>query len=151
MMKVIRKHIRSLLIYVRDISYSWSLKQYGEKLAGFDYKLKFRGFFFGYYTKISCFAVQLMVYLFLVENGNYLRSLSIPTRIFIGFAGILLLVWLIGEYLLKRIAHIPVKVIPQKEVYRKLPGFWIGFIMEWVCTVFIGIRLTTYIRSGEKI
>lgn len=142
-------YFRSLLVYVRDISYSWSLKQYGYQHIKYDYKFKFIGFISGYYITITCIVVQLLAYLFSIENGDYLRSLSFINTIVIGLVFVILPLWFIGQFLLYKISHIPIEITPKDKVYKKLLKFWIGFILGWVCTGIFGMAIPIYLRGGE--
>lgn len=139
----------SLLVYIRDISYSWSLKQYGYKHINYDYKFKFIGFFSGYYIAISCLVIQMLDGVFLVGFSNFISSAPVVYKLIFGILFFILPLWYIGENLLKKISHIPIKLTPVEKVLRALPKFWIGFIIGWIFTGIFGIVFPKYFKSTK--
>ncbi len=135
---------------VRDFGHQWSIKQYGEQEAISEYKFKFMVFTSGYGMTFIFIIFQTMFYFF----GSDILPIHKTDPWFIKLlAGSILIffpIYLLSQYLLRKIEHIPIPMAYSQKEYRKsLFLYWAGFLFGYFLWIFVGIILMSYLRGQE--
>lgn len=139
------------IITLRNFSYHWTVKQYDEKWAASEYKIKVMGFISGYVTTLNFIVYQSLLYFFGTQKWPFFNETD-PwwMRLLTGSVVFLLPVYLINGYLLKKVGHIPIpNTYGQREYRKNMWVFWAGFLLGWFLCIFVGMLLMSYLRGQE--
>lgn len=127
-----------------------SIKHYGIKGAGSEYKFNLFAFILGYVVTIIFIVLQIVLYFY--DEPILLLNKTDPWYVKLLAGGVLFVLpaHLVTRFLLKKTKHVPLPVVYNPEEYRGFIWvFWAFFLLGWVLWITMGIFLMSQVRGIE--